>query len=80
MDSSTSKSCQEFPRPWLHILAVACLVFFLAEFTYAKHPHVRYEHYFGFYTWIAAIATLALAVIGVLMRPLIWRDEEYYDG
>ena len=77
---SRKRKIEPFPHSWMTVLTAACLVFFLAEFTYQKQHHLPYEHWFGFYSFMALGATIVLSLIGSLLRPLLWRKREYYDG
>ena len=79
-DMTSSEPSVVFPQTWLVTLGLLSAAFLLAEFTYEKKPHVHFEHWFGFYSFAAIGATFALALLGLLLRPLLWRDKEYYDG
>lgn len=79
MNRQTEKS-EPIPAVWLTIPLVTYVLFFLAEFTYKKHPYVSYEQWFGFFEFAGLIGAIALSVLALLLRPLLWRDREYYDG
>ena len=74
------KPNSSLPLRWLQVTIGVTLISVLAEFAYEKHPHVSYEHWFSFYSLVAIGSTIALVLVGLLLRPLLWRDEEYYDG
>jgi len=64
---------------WIIGLAIACIVFVLAENTYEKHGQVKYEDWFAF-SAIAAVVGLALmTAVGHLLRRPLQRKEDYYD-
>ncbi len=74
------KLLERMPNTWLLVVTVCCVLSLLAEFSYEKHPHVHYEKWFGFFGLAALGATIGLVLLGLLLRPLLWRDQEYYDG
>ena len=69
-----------FPAKWLVGLGIGSLLSLAAEFAVEKHPHVHYEHWCGFYGWAAVGTTIGIVLTGLLLRPLLWRDQGYYDG
>ena len=74
-----TKSTSNIPRNWIVGLAIACIVFVLAENIYEKHGHVKYEDWFAFFA-IAAVVGLALMVgLGHLLRWPLQREDDYYD-
>ena len=50
------------------------------DLVYAKHPHVKYEAWLNFYGFAALVATVLLSLTSQLLRPVLERGEDYYDG
>ncbi len=70
------------PRnPQLIVIALGalCVLVASADFIYVKHPHVRYEAWFNFYGFAAFAASCLAVGACYLLRPVISRDEDYYD-
>ncbi len=80
-EDSRQVSIEPFPRKWLIGLAVASVLFLLAELSYTKHhAHVHYEEWYGFFSMSAIGAMLILCGASQLVRPLLSRGGDYYDG
>ena len=79
MSQDESKISTSVPTHWLIGLAIACVVFLLAEFSFKADPHVKYEGWFGFFGMAAFVGMSALALMGQLLRSVLQRDREYYD-
>jgi hypothetical protein len=60
-------------------LGVFCGLVFLADFLYAKHPHFAVERVFGFYAVYGFVGSVLLVLTAKAMRPLLRRDEDYYE-
>jgi hypothetical protein len=46
----------------------------------SKHPTFTWEKWFGFHAAFGLIACILLVLVArYLLRPLVMRDEEYYD-
>jgi hypothetical protein len=56
-----------------------CAVLFLADLLYTKHPHFEVEEWFGFYAVYGFLGSVALVLTAKAMRPLLRRDEDYYE-
>lgn len=56
-----------------------CVLLFLADAVYHKHSYFMAEDLFGFYAFYGFFVSVALVLIGRLMRAVLKRDEEYYD-
>lgn len=69
-----------FPRSVLVGLIVTCAALALLDLAYEKHPHVKFESWFNFYGFFAALAAAALVMLAGLMRSWIGREGDYYDG
>ena len=59
-------------------LAIACVLLFLADFTYDKHGHFHIEEIPGFYGIFGFVAFTALILAAKTLRILIKRPEGYY--
>jgi len=59
-------------------LAVACLIVFLADFTYEKHGHFDVENYPGFFGAFGFVMFTALILVSKALRVFIKRPEDYY--
>lgn len=54
------------------------LVFYLVGFD--KHPYFQWEQWPGFHGIVAFVACLLLVTVSrFLVRPLVKRDEDYYE-
>ena len=61
-------------------LVVFCIGLFLAEFTYENHhPHFDLENYKGFQALFGFVAFVVVVFLGMGLRLIIKRDEDYYD-
>jgi len=62
-------------------LIIACVGLILAEFTYENdHMHFKeYESIVGFQAAFGFIAFVVIVFIGMGLRLIIKRDEDYYD-
>lgn len=66
-------------RKVLTSVVVFCVVFSFAEFTYEKHPHIRYEGWTGFFVVATIAATLLMIALSSLMRGVLEQEAGYYD-
>lgn len=57
------------------------LVLLLAlEFFVEKHPYFSWEKWPGFYAVFGLVACVLLVLVAkYILRPLVKRDEDYYD-
>jgi len=61
-------------------LIVVCVGLVLADFCYEnKHPHFEIEKYFAFQAVFGFVAFVVVVFLGVGLRLIIKRDEDYYD-
>ncbi len=71
------------PRNVKRLLGIfyASLVVLLGlEFFIHKHPHFAWEKWFGFYAIYGLVSCILLVLIAkYVLRPLVMRDEDYYD-
>lgn len=63
---------------WYGILVIAGLLT-ISEFAYERHPHFEIEKIPGFFEIFGFIAFVFIVFAGKALRPLIMRDEDYYD-
>ena len=62
-------------------LIVVCIGLFLAEFTFKNdHPHFEIEKWKGFQALFGFVAFVVIVFLGMGLRLIIERDEDYYDG
>lgn len=48
---------------------------------YDKHPYFKWETWPGFYAVYGFVACVVLVLVSKLvLRPLVMRDEQYYDS
>jgi len=59
-------------------LAVACVLIFLASFTFEAHGHFEVEHIPGFYAVYGFVMFTGLILAAKLLRVFIKRPEDYY--
>jgi hypothetical protein len=83
------------PPPWFLLprtvrrvivgLFVACAFFFLLDVVFFmvgfdKHPYLKWEQWPGFYAVFGFVACVILVLVSrYLLRPLVMRDEDYYE-
>lgn len=60
-------------------LATLCALAFLADLFYSKKPHFEVEEWFGFYAIYGFVGSVALVLAAKAMRPLLKRDEDFYE-
>ena len=63
----------------VYALATLCALMFLGDFLYRKKAHFGVEELFGFYAVYGFIGSVALVLTAKAMRPLVRRDEDYYE-
>ena len=56
-----------------------CVLLFLADAFYEKHPVFEMEYVFGFYGLFGFAACVGLVHAAKGLRKLLKRDEAYYD-
>ena len=62
----------------VYALAALCVVLFLADFAYHKHPHFAVESVPGFYGIYGFVMFTALILVAKTLRFFIKRPEDYY--
>ena len=63
----------------LWLVYISCPSLILADFVVHKHPHFAIENLTGFYALIGFVAFITIVWIGVQLRKLVSREENYYD-
>ena len=58
----------------------ALVLLVLSEFFIHKHPVFPWEHYFGFSAVYGFASCLLLVFVAKLLRFILLRKEDYYDG
>lgn len=51
----------------------------LADFMYHKHGHFEIENVPAFYGIFGFLAFIFVVFVGVILRKIIMRDEDYYE-
>jgi hypothetical protein len=58
-----------------------CGLLFAMDFLYHKHGHFGFESWPGFYAWYGFLCCVVLVYLAKsVLRPLVKRGEDYYDG
>lgn len=61
-------------------LIVACIVLGVADLFYENdHAHFEIEKSFAFQAWFGFVVFVVIVFLGIALRPIIKRDEDYYD-
>ena len=60
-------------------LVVICLVLFVSDAFYQKHPYFTVESIFGFYAIYGFVMCVALVLVAKWIRKFVMRVEDYYD-
>ena len=60
-------------------LVIFCVILFVADAFYDKHPHFIAETYFGFFGIFGFVVCVGLVLTAKVMRILLKRGEDYYD-
>lgn len=68
-----------FGNKFAWAVGLVCLGLGVADFLYHKHGHFEIENVPVFYGLFGFIAFIFVVFVGVGLRKLIMRDEDYYD-
>lgn len=60
-------------------LATLCVLVFLADLFYDKHPHFAFEGWFGFYAGYGFVGSVGLVLTAKWLRRVLRRGEDYYE-
>jgi hypothetical protein len=67
-------------RMMIGALVVACIGLGLADLFYKNdHAHFDIEKSFAFQAWFGFVVFVVIVFLGIALRPIIKRDEDYYD-
>ncbi len=61
-------------------LVIVCAALFAADGFYLKYSYFTVEKVFGFYAIYGFVMCVGLVLLAKLMRKILMRDEDYYDG
>lgn len=64
----------------LRLLAVICVLLFLADFVFERHPAHPWDALPGFFAIFGFVACVALVLLARYLRKLVMRREDYYEG
>lgn len=63
----------------VYALGTLCALMFGADFFYTKKAYFEIEEIFGFYAVYGFLGSVGLVLAAKAMRPLLRRDEDYYE-
>ncbi|MFT5129738.1 MAG: putative membrane channel-forming protein YqfA (hemolysin III family) [Rhodothermales bacterium] len=70
-------------KRWLRILFAISALLFLADFVVYhfvdKHAHFSWDARPGFYAIYGFMSCVVVVYAARLLRPIVMRDEDYYD-
>ena len=67
-------------RTLIVVLIVACIGLTVAVLFYENdHAHFPIEKSFAFQAWFGFVVFVVIVFLGVALRPIIKRSEDYYD-
>ena len=61
------------------IALLICIVLLLLEFVGDRHGETKYEEFLFFPAFFGFISCIVIFRIGVALRSIFMRDEDYYD-
>ena len=61
------------------IVLLICIVLLLLEFVGDRHGETKYEEFLFFPAFFGFISCIVIFRIGVALRSIFMRDEDYYD-
>lgn len=64
----------------IYALVAACVLSVIAEFFVHMHPEHPWESMFSFYSVYGFISIVVLVLGAKLLRKIVMRGEDYYDG
>ena len=73
-----SKLIKNFGTPNTIALLI-CIVLLLLEFAGDRHGETKYEEFLFFPAFFGFISCIVIFRIGVALRSIFMRDEDYYD-
>tara|TARA_B100000674_G_scaffold469250_1_gene455901 strand:- start:332 stop:577 length:246 start_codon:yes stop_codon:yes gene_type:complete len=67
-------------KTFLKTFYVSCALLILVDFVIHRHGHISVEEWPGFYAVYGFIACVLLVFIAKhILRPLVMKEEDYYD-
>lgn len=67
-------------KKFLKTFYISCIVLFLIDFLIPRYTHIKVEDWPGFYAVYGFIACVLLVFIAKhILRPLVMKEEDYYD-
>ncbi|MCL7488268.1 MAG: hypothetical protein M8357_08875 [Desulfobulbaceae bacterium] len=64
----------------LKVFFTICVVLFAADLVVDKQTHMPWEEWPGFYAMYGLVACVVLVLVSkYILRPLMMRDENYYE-
>ena len=64
----------------LYTFYTSVILLLLVDFFYHKHAIFAWEGYFAFYSVYGFVACVILVILAkYVLRPMVMRDEDYYD-
>ena len=66
-------------KVWWAVIA-ACALVFIGDAFYEKHSAFGIEYVFGYYGLFGFVACVFLVLMAKLLRRILMRPEDYYDG
>ena len=71
----------------IRIFFVCCAILLIIDLPFIHHRHLSFadgvmplEGWFGFYAFYGFVACVLLVLAAKVMRKVLMRSEEYYDG
>ena len=67
-------------RNTIVLIFVICITLVLTELLFHYHAHAKWEEYTGFYAAFGFVAVLLMTLVSkYVLRPIVKRNEDYYD-
>lgn len=67
-------------KRFLNVFYVFLVVLIIVDLFIHKHPYFKFEEYPSFYGTFGFVACVLLVLAArFILRPLVMRDEKYYD-
>ncbi len=76
---STGLDSPGFGNKVAWVVGLICVGLTIGDFMYHKHGHFEIENVPVFYGIFGFVAFVFVVFVGVALRKLIMRDEDYYD-
>lgn len=64
----------------LIVFFISVVLLLLVDLVYHRHTVFPWEGWFGFYAVFGFVACVVLVIVAkYVLRPMVMRDEDYYD-